>query len=142
MSVNIGTSPNASSEREDRSVGELLGELMRETATLVQQEITLAKTEISHKATQVGSNVGAIVVGGAVMYAGVLSLVAALVLMLVHFHIMDAWVAALIIGVAITLVGGYQVKKGMDALKNLDPAPRQTIQTLKEDKEWVHQQLK
>jgi xanthine/uracil permease len=140
MSVNMGTSPVVG--RDDRSVGELLGELMRETATLVQQEVNLAKTEMSQKAVKAGSNVGAIAVGGAVLYAGVLTLVAALILMLAHFQIMSPWVAALVIGVAITIVGVVLVKKGMEALKHFDPAPRQTIETLKEDKEWVQQQLK
>jgi VIT1/CCC1 family predicted Fe2+/Mn2+ transporter len=142
MSVNMGTSPNAAAGRDDRSVGELLGELMRETVTLVQQEINLAKTEMSQKATKVGVNVGAIAVGGAVLYAGVLSLIAALVLMLAHFRVMDAWAAALVVGVIVTVAGGFLVKKGLDALKDIDPAPRQTIETLKEDKEWVQQQLK
>lgn len=140
MSVNYGTSPVAG--RDDRSVGELLGELMRETATLVQQEVNLAKAEMSQKAVKAGTNVGVIAVGGAVLYAGVLTLIAALILMLAHFAIMPPWVAALLIGIVITIVGGVMVKKGMEELKHFDPTPRQTIETLKEDKEWVQQQLK
>ena len=140
MSVNMGTSP--ASARDDRSVGELLGELMRETATLVQQEVNLAKTEMSQKAAKAGTNVGAIAVGGAVLYAGVLTLIAAIILMLAHFGIMAPWVAAMIIVLAVTIVGGVLVKKGMEELKHFDPTPHQTIETLKEDKEWVQQQIR
>ncbi|MBV9280670.1 MAG: phage holin family protein, partial [Chloroflexi bacterium] len=39
--------------REDRSLGELFAELSRETTTLVRQEVELAKTEMTQKATRV-----------------------------------------------------------------------------------------
>ena len=38
--------------RDDRSLGELFAELSRQTSTLVRQEMTLAKTEMSQKASQ------------------------------------------------------------------------------------------
>jgi hypothetical protein len=36
--------------RDDRSLGELFAELAQETSTLVRQEVTLAKTEVSDRA--------------------------------------------------------------------------------------------
>ncbi|MDP9478461.1 MAG: phage holin family protein, partial [Actinomycetota bacterium] len=63
-------------ERDDRSIGELIAELSRETVTLVRNEIQLAKAEMSQKASRVGKNVGFLVVGGLVAYTGLLALVA------------------------------------------------------------------
>ena len=53
-------------ERDDRSIGELIAELSRETTTLVRQELQLAKVEMSQKASRAGKNVGFLVVGGVV----------------------------------------------------------------------------
>ena len=43
---------------EERSLGELFGDLTRELTTLIRQEATLARTELSQKAAGVGKDVG------------------------------------------------------------------------------------
>ena len=50
--------------KDDRTLGEMFADLSRETRTLVQQEIQLAKTELSEKAASVGKNSGLIAAGG------------------------------------------------------------------------------
>jgi len=52
--------------KDDRSIGELIAELSRETVALVRQEVQLAKAEMSQKASRVGKNVGFLIVGGVV----------------------------------------------------------------------------
>jgi xanthine/uracil permease len=126
--------------RDDRSIGELLSDLMRETTTLVRQEITLAKTEMTEKAAEAGRNVGALAVGGAVAYAGLLAIVAALVLILIKMGL-SAWLSALIVGVVVAAIGGALVKKGLSSLKGQDMAPRKTIETFKEDAQWAKRQI-
>ena len=59
--------------RDERSLGELFGDLIQELTTLVRQEIALARTELGQKAAQVGRNVGFLALGGAVAYAGFLA---------------------------------------------------------------------
>jgi len=49
--------------------------------------------------------------------------------------------AAVNVGVAVIGVGYALIQKGIHALKQIDPAPTQTIRTLKEDKLWVKEQL-
>jgi len=138
----MGTSPTtAAGGRDDRSIGELLGELVKETATLVQQEVNLAKTEMSAKVTKVGADVGALAVGGAVLYAGMLTLIAAVILLLAQLGVMPAWGAALLIGLIVTGIGAFMLKKGLDGIKNTDPMPRQTMETLKEDQQWAKNQV-
>jgi len=115
----------------DRSLGELFGDLSRETSTLVRQEVTLAKTELTQTASKVGKDIGFLVVGGTVAYAGVLVLLAAAVLLLAI--VLPAWLAALIVGLVVAGIGYGLVRRGLAALKSIDMAPRQTIETLKED---------
>jgi xanthine/uracil permease len=124
--------------KDTRSLGELFADLSRETTTLVRQEINLATTEMTHKATRVGKDVGFLAVGGAVIYAGFLALMAALILVLAHW--LPWWFAAFIVGAVIAGVGYGLVQKGLDALKHEDLAPRQTVQTVKENVEWAKEQ--
>jgi len=119
-------------DRDERSLGELFGDLSRETSTLVRQEVTLAKTELTQTATQVGKDVGVLVVGGAIAYAGLLALLAALVLGLIALGL-PAWLSALIVGVVVAGAGYALVQRGLSALKAVNLAPRQTMETLTED---------
>ncbi len=116
----------------ERSLGELFGDLSRETSTLVRQEVTLAKAELTQTATQVGKDVGVLAVGGAIAYAGLLALLAAVVLGLVALGL-PAWLSALIVGVVVAGGGYALVRRGLSALKGVDMTPRQTMETLTED---------
>jgi hypothetical protein len=124
--------------RDDRSLGELFSELAQETSTLVRQEVTLAKTEVSDKASRAGKHVGILAAGGALAYAGLLAILAAVIVLL--NMIMPLWVAALLVGLVAVVVGYLLVKRGLDALKREDFTPRETIETLKEDQQWAKDQ--
>lgn len=126
--------------RDNRSLGELFAELTKETTTLVRQEVALAKTEMTQKAAEVGKDVGFLAAGGAVAYAGLLAIVAGVVLAL--GQIIPLWISALLVGLMIAAIGYFLVRKGLNALKQVKPVPEQTIQTLKEDKEWAKDQTK
>ncbi len=116
----------------ERSISELLSELARDTTTLLRQEILLAKVEFGQKASQVGRQVGLLAVGGSVLYAGLLAVVAALILLLGSY--IAPWLAALLVGVAVMAIGYGLVKHQLDALKRVDPKPTATIETLRQDK--------
>ena len=126
---------------DERSLGELFAELAQETSTLVRQEVALAKTELSQTATRVGKDLAFLAVGGAVAYAGFLALLAALAIGLGQLGV-PWWLAALIVGLVVVGVGYFLVQRGLSALKREDLAPRQTIESLKEDKEWAKAQTK
>ncbi len=123
---------------DDRSLGELFSELSQETTTLIRQEVQLAKTEMSQKASRVGKDVGFMAAGGAVAYAGLLAIIAGVIALL--GLVIPLWLSALLVGLVVAAVGYFLVRKGLDALKQEDLAPRETIQTLKEDKEWAKDQ--
>ena len=126
--------------KAERSLGELFGELARETSTLVRQEVMLAKQELSQKAAHVGKDIGFLAAGGAVAYAGLLAILAAIVALLAESG-MSWWASALIVGLVVLAIGGFLVWNGLNALKREDLTPRETIQTLQEDKEWAKEQM-
>jgi uncharacterized membrane protein YqjE len=125
--------------RDDRSLGELFSELSRQTSTLIRQEVALAKAEMKQKGAEVGKDVGMMAAGGALAYAGLLALIATIIIVLAEF--MPWWLSALIVSLVVLGIGGLLVQRGMSALKQTSMAPEQTIETLKEDKEWAKKQL-
>jgi predicted phage tail protein len=125
--------------KEERSLGDLFSELATETSTLVRQEVALAQTELTQKATSVGKNVGFLVVGGAVGYAALLAILAAAIIGLTYF--IPAWAAALIVGVVVGIVAFLLISSALKALKETDLTPNQTVETLKEDAEWLKNQV-
>jgi hypothetical protein len=116
----------------ERSIGDLLGDLTREITTLVRQELVLARTEMGQKVSGLGKDVGMLVAGGAVAYAGLLALVAAVIILLAKLGL-DWWLSALIVGIVVAGVGGMLASKGLAALKQVDLVPRQSLEALKED---------
>ena len=126
--------------RDDRSLGELFSELAQETTTLVRHEVNLAKVEMGEKASRAGKHVGFLAAGGAVAYAGLLAVLAGVIFLL--DAVMPLWLAALLVGLVVAVVGYLLVRRGLDALRREDFAPRQTMETLKEDKEWAKDQTR
>ena len=126
------------SRDDNRSLGELFSELAQETSTLVRQEVNLAKTEMSHKASRAGRHIGVLAAGGAVAYAGLLAILAGVIVLL--DNVMPLWASALLVGVVVAVVGYLLARRAIDALKREDFAPRETMETLKEDQQWAKDQ--
>ena len=125
--------------KEEQSLGDLFSELASSTGTLVRQEVALAQAELTQKATSVGKNVGFLVVGGAVGYAALLAFIAAAIIGLSYF--VAAWAAALIVGVVIGVVAFILISSALSALKKTNLTPRETVETLKEDAQWLKNQV-
>jgi len=121
---------------DNRSLGELMSELSRETGTLVRKELELATTEITGNLRKASVHATRAAVGGALLHAGLLVILAALVAGLVRIGV-DTWLAALIVAL-VTIGAGYMfVQRGVDGLKRTQIAPRQTIESLKENAQWT-----
>ncbi len=128
-----------SGQQDNRSLGELFAALAGDTGTLVRQEIALATTEMTQKATRVGTDIGFLLAGGAVAYAGFLAILAAIAIGLGQLGL-PWWVAALLVGLVVAGIGGFLVMRGLSALRQETALPQQTIDTLKEDAEWAKAQ--
>jgi hypothetical protein len=126
--------------KEDRSLGQLFGELADEIGTLVRQEMALATTELGHTAGTVGRQIGFLALGGAVAYAGFLAVVAAAVLLL--SLVVPLWLAALLVGLVVAGVGYALVQGSLAALRGVDLTPRQTVRSLEEDVRWAKEQVR
>jgi membrane protein len=129
------------SSKDERTLGEMFGELSRETRTLVQQEIALAKAELTEKVSKVTKSAGFVVGGGLIAYGGFLAILAAVVLGLIAMGL-PAWTGALLGGLILAGTGYGLIRSGLAGLRPQELIPDQTIESLKEDAQWLRTQTK
>lgn len=134
----VGSTPRT--DVENLSIGDLLGNVSHDLSTLMRQELALAKAELKTEATKAGKGAG--MLGGAGFAGYMLAIFASLTLMFVLDLFMPLWAAALIVAVLYGVVGFVLYSKGRKELKKVDPTPRQTVETLKEDVQWAKNQTR
>ena len=125
------------------SIAELLKELRDESVTLMRQELALARTEIGEKAAKAARNTAYTGVGAVLLYAGAFFVLAALAVglaLLLNRWGADPhgwWLGPLIVGGVVAAIGAALTSKGIKTLKEQSFVPEKTVQTLKEDKQWL-----
>ncbi|MFL5495082.1 MAG: phage holin family protein [Gemmatimonadales bacterium] len=131
--------PELSHERavQERSIGELFGELTQDMGLLVRQEAQLAKSEMQQKISRAIRDLVALGTGGAVALLGGLALTAALILFLAGPIGLAPWLAALLVAVVLAGAGYAMLQRGLRDLKHTDPTPRRTVESIKEDIQWA-----
>ena len=127
--------------QEDPSLGALLKRLSDDTGDLLGQEVALAKAELKESAANIGK--GAVKFGVALMFGltGAIALTAFLIISLggITGGRYGTW--ALVIG-AIELIIAAVAANG--ARKSMSPSeikPIETIETLREDKDWAKNEM-
>lgn len=122
----------------DKSTSELLSQFSQQTTDLMRQELELAKAELREKGKAAGIGVGAFGGAGVVALYAVGALTAAAILGLAI--VLDAWLAALIVGVGYLAIAGILALTGKKKVEQATPpVPEQAIESSKEDVEWTKQ---
>jgi len=121
----------------DQPLPELLKQLAEQTQTLVRKELELAKAEMTQKGKQAG--LGAGLFGGAGIFGlGAFGALTACLIALLATALNHVWLAALIVAIVYGVVAAVLAKRGKQEIQEAAPAaPEQTIETLKEDAQWV-----
>jgi hypothetical protein len=122
----------------EQPLKEVLVELWENTEKLVRQEIQLARTELDVKTRKLKTEIVAAAIAGGLLLCGVLSLVAAIILLLALA--IPAWAAALVVGV-VAVGGGYALLQA----KKPNPSeliPERTLQNLERDVQTFRESTK
>ena len=141
-SVHTGDGSGTAGGNGARRLGALLRDLAEGGATLLRQEARLARLEATSTAITTGLATAFVGAGAALLLLGGLAFLFGLILLAGDQWLRDQlWLAAL----AVTLVAGaIAVWAALQAKSRLEPsrlAPDQTVETLKEDREWLKRQL-
>jgi uncharacterized membrane protein YqjE len=128
---------------ESRSFGELLRDLAHGGAQLLRDEFRLARIELTSIAGASARGTAFVALGAVLLLLGGLTLASGVVLLIGDQWLPRDryWLAALIALVITGSLAGWFAKRGLAQLSPLRLAPDDTIETLKEDKEWLKRQL-
>lgn len=119
----------------ETTIGELIGDISTDLSDLFRKEVELAKVELRAEAAKAGKAAGMLGVAGFAGYLAVVLLSFAAVFGLAT--VMDMGWAALIVAVVWAVAGAALFVAGRNRLKTVAPMPRRTVDTLKEDAQWL-----
>jgi hypothetical protein len=126
---------------EERSLAELTKQLTQQTTALARKEVELAKAEMAFKAKRLGIGAGAFGVAGLVGVLALGALTAAAILGLAEA--VDAWLASSIVAAAYAALAGLLAVVGRSRIETgAPPVPEETVESVKEDVEWVKAKAK
>ena len=125
---------------EERAVSQVLQDILRNLQDIVRSEVRLARVEIRDELKQAALS-GAWIAGGAL---GVISAWMFLLWTLVYAlaATMSMWAATLLVAAVLALAGGLLIMNGMRRARRIQPVPERTVQSVKENLEWMKQQTK
>lgn len=123
--------------KQEKPLGELLSDLSYEVQDLIRKELKLAKSEMTWKMSRSVKDMRSLAMGGAVLYAGALAIVAGLVIILGMF--VPLWASALIVGAIVAGAGYLMVRKGINDLKRIEIKPEETVSSIREGGKWLRE---
>jgi len=115
-------------------------EVAKDGRELIRQEMNLARQETIEKLTPAAQSTGMMVGGGVLVAFGGVYLLQAIVRVLATR--MPLWLVSLLFGGALTAGGILLMRRGSRELKNIDIVPEKTINSLREDRQWLIDQIK
>jgi F0F1-type ATP synthase assembly protein I len=119
----------------DRSLPELLSQLSGDMTRLFRDEVELAKEELKQEGRKAGK------AGAAFGGAAVVALLAGVGLVLTLGFALDSflptWLAFLIVTIVLGVIAAVLGIQGKNQAQAIEPAPEETIETLKEDAQWL-----
>jgi uncharacterized membrane protein YqjE len=124
---------------EGEGLGSLISGTIKDLQELMRAEVQLAKTELKEDAAAAGRGIGVIAAGALVGLVGFIFLMLAVTYLLDRWF--SQWVSAGIVGLVLAVIAAILVSSGRSKLSAANFKPQQTIDTLKEDKEWAKQQI-
>ncbi len=116
----------------DRSTAELVKLASEQVSRLVRDELRLAQIELARKGKHAGIGVGLFGTAGFLALYGLAALFAAAALALAL--VLPAWLATLIVAVALLAIAGLMVLIGRGQVKRASPpVPAEAVDSVKED---------
>jgi uncharacterized membrane protein YqjE len=136
----VGRPSEISAQAEDASFGELVGRLSSDLSDLLRSEMELARIEVKEEVVKAGRAAGMLGSGGLLAYLALTMLAMAAAWGLAEV-VEPGW-AFLIVGVIVAAAAAVLMVAGRNRLREVDPVPQETVETLKEDARWARAQVK
>ena len=123
----------------DATVVGLLRQLTREVPSLFSKELALAKAELQASLTTLKAGIAGVAGGAIVLLAGFIILLMSAVYAL--SMVMAPWLAALIVGVVVMIVGFAMLQSGKKQFEPSHLKPDRTLDALNKDQEALRRKV-
>jgi uncharacterized membrane protein YqjE len=134
--------PRVPAGRPEPSLSALVTGIIHDAQELMKQEVALARQEIKQELVKTKDVALAFAAG-----AGVAALAAVFLLLMIAFLITWAsadriplWASFGIVGIVLGLCGGILFYNGRNRAEEIHLIPRQTVETLRENAQWIKTQ--
>jgi uncharacterized membrane protein YqjE len=135
-----GSRTSSGEAGSQQGVGTLVSGVIEDLQALVRGEVQLAKTELKEDAKEIGSGAAMIAVGALVGLVGFIFLMLGVTYLLNKS--IEMWFAAGIVGAVLVAIAAIVAMNGKGKLSAANLKPQQTIDSMKENKEWASHQIK
>jgi hypothetical protein len=129
-----------SSANADQSLASLIGGIINDAKDLLVHEVVMAKLEMQNELRQTKAAAMTFAVGAGIAVVGGLLLILMLVHLLSALTTIPLWGCYGIIGGGLLLVGLIFLSMSKRTAQSIDVVPQQTIETLKENAQWIKEQ--
>ena len=130
----------AAAERDEISIGDLFRSLGQDAGHLVQQEIALAKAELSESANRIGQAASKLAVAAIIALSGMMAFTAFMAIVIGN-ALNNYWLGALITSVVLLAIAGITARGAMSAVRQKPLGAPETAETLREDAQWARKEL-
>lgn len=127
-------------EGEEPSLARLLGELVGDAQHVVRKELELAKVELQNEVNRLKQSAVSFTAGAGMAAGGSLLLLFTVVYALSDGFEWPLWLSYLIVGGVTTVTGGILLGVGRAQARKVDLVPRETIEAVRKDVQWMKEQ--
>jgi membrane protein len=132
--------PTEAGASSEPSLAQLLSELLSDGQTLIRKEFTLARQEISDSLDTARQSAIVLGIGAGITAAGGLLLLLSLAHGVAAGFSLPLWLAYLIVGSALAIIGVVALISGVSRLKQVNPVPTESIDSVRKDIQWLKEQ--
>jgi uncharacterized membrane protein YqjE len=130
----MGTVPS------QRSVADVLQDIVGNLQQIIRSELRLARAELKEKADRAAKPATTLAAGAILGFYGIGFLLLAIVYAL--SLALSVWLAALIVSAVLIVAAAILVATGRNKLKQIQPVPEKTVETMKENVQWAKDQIR
>jgi uncharacterized membrane protein len=123
-----------------RSIADVFQDILANVQAIIRSELRLAKTEVTEEVTKAGRAAG--IMAGGLVTALFTTWLLLLTILFALATVMPMWGAALLLFIVMAVGTAVLLTVGKKRFKTVHATPEKTIETMKENVEWVKSQTK
>lgn len=125
----------------NESIGGLLRGVLMDVRQLMRDEVALARVELREQAGRAKMAAASLGAAAVALLLGVIFLLIALSIGIADLLNWPVWAGYFVVALLLAIGGAVALASGRRKLRNVRPMPEQTVETLKENSEWIAKRL-